>query len=56
MREVISIHIDQAGIQVDNACWELLRLEHGIQPDSQMPLTHTFQKQELVNTFPNQFY
>lgn len=23
MREVISIHIGQAGIQVGNACWEL---------------------------------
>lgn len=32
MREVISIHIGQAGIQVGNACWELYCLEHGIQP------------------------
>ena len=37
MREVISIHIGQAGIQVGNACWELFCLEHGIQPDGQMP-------------------
>ena len=29
MREVISIHIGQAGIQVGNACWELYCLEHG---------------------------
>ena len=35
MREVISIHIGQAGIQVGNACWELYCLEHGIQPDGQ---------------------
>jgi len=33
MREVISIHIGQAGVQVGNACWELYCLEHGIQPD-----------------------
>ena len=37
MREVISIHVGQAGIQVGNACWELFCLEHGIQPDGQMP-------------------
>ena len=37
MREVISIHIGQAGLQVGNACWELFCLEHGIQPDGQMP-------------------
>jgi tubulin alpha len=33
MREVISLHIGQAGIQVANACWELYCLEHGINPD-----------------------
>jgi tubulin alpha len=37
MREIISIHIGQAGVQVGNACWELYCLEHGIQPDGQMP-------------------
>jgi hypothetical protein len=31
MRECLSIHIGQAGIQVGNACWELFCLEHGIQ-------------------------
>ena len=36
MREVISIHIGQAGIQIGNACWELYCLEHGIQPDGQV--------------------
>jgi tubulin alpha len=36
MREVISIHIGQAGIQVGNACWELYCLEHGIQPDGKL--------------------
>eukprot|EP00955_Chlamydomonas_euryale_P118767 366558-Chlamydomonas_euryale.AAC.28 len=40
MREVLSIHIGQAGCQVGNACWELYCLEHGIQPDGQVR-THT---------------
>lgn len=33
MREVISIHVGQAGVQIGNACWELYCLEHGIRPD-----------------------
>ncbi|KAF9160886.1 Tubulin alpha-3C/D chain [Actinomortierella ambigua] len=33
MREVISIHVGQAGIQIGNSCWELYCLEHGISPD-----------------------
>ena len=28
-REVISIHIGQAGVQMGNAAWELYCLEHG---------------------------
>merc|ERR1719253_1931050 len=41
MREVISIHVGQAGVQIGNACWELFCLEHGIQPDGQMPSDKT---------------
>ncbi|OXA58287.1 tubulin alpha-1 chain [Folsomia candida] len=37
MREVISVHIGQCGVQTGNACWELYCLEHGIQPDGEMP-------------------
>jgi len=37
MREVISIHIGQAGVQMGNACWELYCLEHGIHPDGSIP-------------------
>merc|ERR1711974_325029 len=37
MREALCIHVGQAGIQIGNACWELFCLEHGIQPDGQMP-------------------
>merc|ERR1719209_99788 len=33
MRECISIHVGQAGVQIGNACWELYCLEHDIQPD-----------------------
>ncbi|KAF9199157.1 hypothetical protein BGZ49_010765 [Haplosporangium sp. Z 27] len=33
MREVISVHVGQAGVQIGNACWELYCLEHGIEPD-----------------------
>ena len=36
-RECISIHVGQAGVQIGNSCWELYCLEHGIQPDGQMP-------------------
>ncbi|KAI6175355.1 Tubulin alpha chain [Aphelenchoides bicaudatus] len=36
-REVVSLHIGQAGTQIGNACWELYSLEHGIQPDGRMP-------------------
>jgi hypothetical protein len=32
-REIISLHLGQAGVQVGNACWELYCLEQGIQPD-----------------------
>lgn len=32
-REVIQIHIGQAGVQIASACWELYCLEHGIQVD-----------------------
>ncbi|XP_049920237.1 tubulin alpha chain, testis-specific-like [Epinephelus moara] len=41
MRECISIHVGQAGVQIGNACWELYCLEHGIQPDGQMPSDKT---------------
>jgi tubulin alpha len=33
MRECISVHVGQAGVQIGNACWELYCLEHGITPD-----------------------
>merc|ERR1711997_1074486 len=37
MRECISVHVGQAGVQMGNSCWELYCLEHGIQPDGLIP-------------------
>ncbi|KDQ29457.1 hypothetical protein PLEOSDRAFT_1076198 [Pleurotus ostreatus PC15] len=36
MREVISLQVGQAGVQIGNACWELYTLEHGIGPDGRL--------------------
>jgi len=55
MREIISIHIGQAGIQVGNACWELYCLEHGIHPDGQMPSDTSFGKESADDAF-NTFF
>ena len=52
MREVISIHIGQAGVQMGNACWELYCLEHGIMPDGMMPSDKSVGVQDdSFNTF-----
>ncbi|KAJ3928597.1 MAG: Tubulin/FtsZ, GTPase domain-containing protein [Lentinula lateritia] len=37
MREVISVHVGQAGVQIGNACWELYTVEHGLSPDGRLP-------------------
>ncbi|CAD8184732.1 unnamed protein product [Paramecium octaurelia] len=37
MREIISLHIGQAGLQIGNSLWELFCLEHSIQPDGTVP-------------------
>jgi len=52
MREIISIHIGQAGVQTGNSCWELYCLEHGINPDGTMPGDKTPGKEvDAFNTF-----
>ncbi|CAH8856138.1 unnamed protein product [Trichobilharzia szidati] len=52
MRECISIHVGQAGVQMGNACWELYCLEHGIQPDGHMPNNkETERSDDAFNTF-----
>jgi len=52
MREVISLQIGQSGVQMGNACWELYCLEHGIQPDGQVPADQTLSSgDDSFNTF-----
>ena len=52
MREVVSLHIGQAGIQMGNSCWELYCLEHGISPDGSMQEGPTAKGRDYAfNTF-----
>ncbi|CAI5439014.1 unnamed protein product [Caenorhabditis angaria] len=52
MREIVSIHIGQAGVQIGNACWELYCLEHGISPDGTMPTDQSLGvEDQSYNTF-----
>ena len=49
------MHVGQAGVQIGNACWELYCLEHGIQPDGQMPSDKTLGGgDDSFNTFFNE--
>jgi len=55
MREVISVHIGQAGVQMGNSCWELYCLEHGISPDGSMDSDSTVGVcSDSFNTFFNE--
>jgi tubulin alpha len=55
MREVISLHVGQAGVQIGNACWELYCLEHGIQPDGFIPKDSNVTKEDnSYTTFFNE--
>ncbi|GAV05306.1 hypothetical protein RvY_15460 [Ramazzottius varieornatus] len=51
MRECISIHVGQAGVQIGNACWELYCLEHGIQPDGRMSQAKGSKRDDSFTTF-----
>ncbi|KAE8967811.1 hypothetical protein PF005_g28448, partial [Phytophthora fragariae] len=51
MREILSIHLGQGGIQVGNSCWELYCLEHGIQPDGQIPSDSDAMGDDSFSTF-----
>ena len=56
MREYISIHVGQAGVQIGNACWELYCLEHGILAFNLMDrcqATSQVTKQLVVVTIPS---
>ncbi|KAJ8569203.1 hypothetical protein ON010_g6059 [Phytophthora cinnamomi] len=48
---ILSIHLGQGGIQVGNACWELYCLEHGIQPDGQIPSDSDAMGDDSFSTF-----
>ena len=50
MREILSIHLGQAGVQMGNACWELYCLEHGLQPNGLIDSESTVEHHKL-NTF-----
>ncbi|XP_071623361.1 tubulin alpha-8 chain isoform X1 [Heliangelus exortis] len=55
MRECISIHVGQAGVQIGNACWELFCLEHGIQPDGTFKDLHNkLNNDDSFTTFFNE--
>lgn len=49
MKEILNIHIGQAGVQAGSSFWELFCLEHGIQPDGVMPERH--QEDKSFRTF-----
>merc|ERR1712051_956131 len=51
MRECISVHVGQAGVQMGNACWELYCMEHGIQPDGQLPSDKSAVTDDSFSTF-----
>tara|TARA_R110002050_G_scaffold232586_1_gene368234 strand:+ start:192 stop:1550 length:1359 start_codon:yes stop_codon:yes gene_type:complete len=52
MREIISVHIGQAGVQVGNACWELFCLEQGVNHDGS--LASSCSSKKSLNTFFNE--
>lgn len=51
MREIISIHIGQAGCQTGNACWELYCMEHNIRPDGTIEKQNTHKEKDAFNPF-----
>jgi len=53
MREIISIHVGQAGIQVGNSCWELYLLEHGLNADGTL-IKESKEADHSFNTFFNE--
>lgn len=50
-REVISVHVGQAGVQIGNAAWELFCLEHGIEPDGIMSTKNKPHTDDSFSTF-----
>ncbi|KAL1512619.1 hypothetical protein ABEB36_002182 [Hypothenemus hampei] len=50
-REIIQIHIGQAGVQIASACWELYCLEHGIKVDG-----HFYQGHDAADHSSDAFF
>ena len=53
-REVISIHVGQAGCQIGSECWQLYSREHGILPSGQMSPSKTIT--DTCNDSPGVFF
>ena len=51
MRECISVHVGQAGVQMGNACWELYCLEHDIMPDGRINPNKQYSDDDSFSTF-----
>nr|CAH7759264.1 unnamed protein product [Callosobruchus chinensis] len=51
MRECISVHIGQAGVQIGNSTWELYCLEQGIQPDGTKSEAREVMSDKCYGTF-----
>lgn len=49
-REIISLHVGQAGIQIANSMWELYCLEHLIDPDGYL-VDHSEEDDSSYETF-----
>ncbi|XP_022081810.1 tubulin alpha-1C chain-like [Acanthaster planci] len=50
-REVISLHVGQAGVRVGSKTWELYCLEHGLLPDGTINPYHEEQPSDSTGTF-----
>ena len=51
-REVISVHVGQAGVQIGKECWELYCQEHSIQKDGF--LKNDSKEEDSFSTFFNE--
>lgn len=50
-RDIVSVNIGQAGVQIGTACWELYCVEHGILPDGTKAEAGPCSYQDLHETF-----
>ncbi|XP_954407.1 tubulin alpha chain, putative [Theileria annulata] len=51
MREIIAIHVGQAGVQLGSSVWELFCAEHGVRPDGSTEIVDKNNKGEESNAF-----